>query len=74
MKQLRDVTVGTFRMNGDYFRRMAKARPSEELIYRDWENKNGVVAHTFDERLEINDFLTEQLLNYIPTDKIRTWL
>ncbi|MDE0576435.1 MAG: hypothetical protein OSB39_05785 [Opitutales bacterium] len=73
MKQLRDVTVGTFRMNGDYFRRMAQARPSEELVYRDWENKNGVVSHTFDERHEINDFLTEQLLNYIPSDKIRTW-
>ncbi|MBC8349136.1 MAG: hypothetical protein O3A82_00470 [Verrucomicrobia bacterium] len=73
MEQLRDVTVGTFRMNGDYFRRMAQARPTEELVYRDFEHKNGVVSHTCDERLEINDFMTQQLLNYVPEDKIRTW-
>ncbi len=73
MGQLRDVTVGTFRMNGSYFRRMSQARPTEELVYHDFDHNNGVVSHAFQERLEINDFMTQQLLNYLPENKIRTW-
>jgi spore photoproduct lyase len=72
-KKIRDVTVGLFRMNKDFFKRIKKREPNSPIYYGDYVIKKGVVyidEKNYDESLnEIKGLL----LQYLPESKILIW-
>jgi len=73
-KKIRDVTVGVFRMNKDFYKRIKKREPSSELFYQDYEIKDGVVSIEKKVRINSLEKVKKVLKKYLPEDKILVWM
>lgn len=71
--KIRDVSLGVFRMNADYFKRMKKQRTDSDILYYPFENSQSFVSYPTEERLEIVETLKAKLMDYLPSEKIETW-
>ena len=71
--KIRDVSLGVFRMNSDYFKRMKKQRTDSDILHYPFENIQSLVSYPIEERLEIVEVLKNKLMDYLPAEKIEIW-
>ena len=71
-ESVRDASVGTFRIGADYLKRMRKVRPSEISCYP-YTLIDGVYQYVPKENAMMLRFAKEQLLTYLPSDKLFFW-
>ncbi len=69
---IRDVSVGVFRISKDYLKNMRKARPCA-ITYYPYELTDGVYHYGPARSKEMLDFAKEELLHYLPSEKIFVW-
>lgn len=72
-EKIRDVSLGVFRMNPDYFKRIKKQRTDSEILYYPFETTENFVSYPSVERFQMIETLKKALLNFLPPEKIETW-
>ena len=72
-KILHDVTMGTFRMNKDYFNRIKRRNPESDIYYSEYVNEKNTVALPKNIRSHIMEKLKQELSKYILPKKILVW-
>ncbi|MDP7072446.1 MAG: hypothetical protein QF430_06160, partial [Candidatus Marinimicrobia bacterium] len=70
---IRDVTVGTFRMGKDFFKRARKRMPPSDVYYENYEERNGVVSLPKPASGDIAEKIKVQLSDFINEDRISVW-
>ncbi len=71
--QLIDVTLGVFRMNKDYYKRIRKRDTRSDLYYRDYSVEVNTVVVNKKERVDALHKLRSHLNNFLPIKKILVW-
>lgn len=73
MEKIRDVSIGSFRISEAYLKNMRRALPNSPVVQYPYENRQGV--YHYGEKLsgEMESFLRNRLLKYIPEEKIFSW-
>ena len=72
-KKLYDITLGTFRMNKDYFNRINRRNPESEIYYSEYVTEKNTVALPKNIRSHIMEKLKQELSKYIVPKKILVW-
>ena len=72
-KKLYDITLGTFRMNKDYFNRIRSRNPKSDIFYSKYITEENTVALQPDIRNAMMIKLKDELSHYISPDKILVW-
>jgi spore photoproduct lyase len=72
-EKIRDVSLGVFRMNPDYFKRIKKQRSDSDILYYPFEASQSFVSYPQEERSQMIKTLKMELLKYLPDEKIETW-
>ncbi len=70
---IRDITVGTFRMGRDFFKRARKRLPPSDVYYQDYEDRDGVISLPKNESAAIAEKIKGQLTDIIDENKISIW-
>lgn len=73
LSMVTDVSVGTFRISGDYLARMRKAYPESETAWYPYVIKDKVAQYEEAEDRAMQDFVSTALQRYIPKEKIFKW-
>lgn len=68
--QLHSVSLGTFRMPNDFFRRAERLYPEEKLYSGDLQRRDGVVSYRHADSAELLEFCRAQIRQYVPADKL----
>ena len=71
--KLYDITMGTFRMNKDYFNRINRRNTESELYYLKYVTEKNTVALPKNKRSDIMGILRKELSKYITPKKILVW-
>ena len=71
--QIRDVSVGSFRMNKDQYDRIRRQRPNSDIYYRDYDNRQGTVTYPRQVGREMTDIVCAFLERYINPERIAVW-
>jgi len=72
-EQLLDVTVGVFRMNKDYFKRIKKRETRSDLFYSDYALESNTVTVPINQRRPALSHLKNRIANHIPINRILIW-
>tara|TARA_Y100000588_G_scaffold64115_1_gene63864 strand:+ start:1371 stop:2381 length:1011 start_codon:yes stop_codon:yes gene_type:complete len=72
--QICDVSLGVFRMNSDYFKRIKKQRTDSDLFYRPYEKQNSFVSYPEGQRQQMMETLKLVLQEFLPPEKVEVWL
>jgi len=72
-QKLYDITLGTFRMNKDYFNRIRSRNPKSDIFYSKYAIEENTVALPKDIRNSMMTKLKNELSNYVPLEKILAW-
>lgn len=72
-EKIRDASLGVFRMNADYFKRIKKQRTDTDVLYYPYQNKNSLVTYPETERSQMVGILRKALTQYLPEEKIEIW-
>ncbi len=72
-EKIRDASLGVFRMNADYFKRIKKMRTDTDILYQSYQKEGNIVSSAESERRELTDTLRGLLENYLKPDQIDTW-
>ena len=72
-KKLYDITLGTFRMNKDYFNRINRRNPQSEIYYSEYVTEKNTVALPKNMRIFMMEKLKQELSKYIVPKKILVW-
>lgn len=70
---IRDITVGTFRMGRDFFKRARKRLPASDLYYQNYEDRGAVISLPQNESAEIAETIKGQLTEFINEERIAVW-
>lgn len=73
MKQVIDVSVGTFRISQDYLKNIRRQEPESSVIWFPFQKENGYCHYPDDLMKQMESFLIEQLEEKIPKEKIFQW-
>ena len=73
MDKLTDVSIGSFRISQDYFKKMRKANPNSAIVWFPYDVKDGVYQYPQPLMDEMEQFLLEKIKEYIPEEKIFRW-
>ncbi len=65
-EKLHSVSLGSFRLTRDHFRRVAKLYPEEPLFAQNLLLDNGIISYPADREREMIDYCETELLRYIP--------
>ncbi len=65
-----DVSVGVFRINSGYLRNMQERRPTSKLVTYPYTVENGAASYKPDERAELLDFVSNNVRQFVPEEKI----
>ncbi|MEQ1621740.1 MAG: spore photoproduct lyase family protein [Methylococcales bacterium] len=68
--RLHSVSLGTFRLPDNYFKKIAKLYPEEKLFAGPMVSQKGMMSYPAALERSLMDFCTEQLLRYIPESKL----
>ena len=68
-----DVSVGTFRISGDYLNSMRKRLPENEIAWYPYVIKNGVAQYTEEDDRKMQEFMCGLLEKHIGREKIFKW-
>ncbi len=72
-EKIRDASVGVFRMNAGYFKRIKKMRNDTDILHQPYERSGKIVSYAEKDRRELTGTICEMLKNYLPTEKIEVW-
>ena len=72
-KKIFDLSIGTFRMNKEYFKRIRKRNPKSDIYYSDFSIEKNTVATPKEIRENIMGKLKKELCKYIDSNKILVW-
>lgn len=70
--KIQDVSIGSFRMNEEYFKKLLKVNPKSGLLYHPYEIRDGIVRCSSDWEKEMSECLSFSLQRHIEKDKIFT--
>ncbi len=70
---LRDVTLGFFRMNKDYFNRIRKSETKSKLFYSNYFEEDGTLTIKKEMRLSALKEIEDKISCFIAKSKILTW-
>ena len=73
IEKIVDVSVGTFRISQEYLKNMRKQAPNSAVIWFPFQKENGYCHYPNDLMEEMECFLTENLAEKIPKEKIFRW-
>ncbi|TGK10955.1 SPL family radical SAM protein [Leptospira stimsonii] len=68
--KLREISLGVFRMNSDYFKNSKKRRPDSYLYYLPMETRDSIKAYPEELEKEMFSELEKELVRFISKDKI----
>ncbi len=71
--QIEDFSIGTFRMPGNYFKKIRNIYPKSSLINYPFENKDGYFQYNESKRNKMIKFVYEELKRFIPENKIKVY-
>lgn len=67
-EKLHSVSLGSFRLPKNMFQQMERLYPDEKLFANPMVEKNGLISYQEKTHLEMMDFCSQKLTNYIPKD------
>lgn len=70
MKNLYDVSIGSFRISQDYLKKLRKVMPDSAIVQFPFENDAGVYHYPKKLMAEMEQLLTCQLQKWLPKEKI----
>ena len=70
LEQIRDVSIGVFRMNNDYFRKTRRKRPSSDLLYQGFEKKEGITTYPEETTSIMVSAVKDRASAYIPAERV----
>lgn len=73
VEKVYDVSLGVFRMNADYLRRIRKLRQDSDILFYPFEVQGDTVSYPLLHRKEMISSLLEKLTQYIPEERIAVW-
>ena len=73
ISKIKDVTLGVFRMNKDYFKRILKREVKSDLYYDDYSVENGTIVIESKQRDDALNSIEDVISEFIPKSKILTW-
>ena len=73
-EKIRDISIGTFRMNSEYLKRIKKQRADSDILYFPYETTGRVVSPSQKIKEEINSEISMFLESYIDQKKIEVWV
>ena len=73
-RSIRDASLGLFRMNADFFKRIKKQRSDSDILYYPFERKSSLITYPQADRRNMLDSLQEELEAHLPKEKIETWV
>lgn len=65
-QKLHSVSLGSFRLTRDHFRKVVRLYPEEPLLAQDLELNNGIISYPLEREREMIQYCEAQLMNYIP--------
>lgn len=68
--QLKDVSVGSFRISAEYIKKLRKDFPESSICQFPYENHGGVMEYPENIKNDMEDALVTMLQNLVSTDKI----
>ena len=68
-----DVTLGVFRMNKDYFKRIRKRDTRSDIYYMDYSVEGNTMVVNREERVDALNQLSLYLNKFIENKKILVW-
>ncbi|MBR3057322.1 MAG: radical SAM protein [Clostridiales bacterium] len=68
--QLKDVSIGSFRIPADYIKKLRKDFPDSPICQFPYENRNGVFQYSAALQAEMEDTLVTKLQSLVPKEKI----
>ena len=71
--KLTDVSVGTFRISGDYLNKMRRAYPGSKTAWYPYVIKDGVAQYEPETDKEMQEYVSGLLEKHIGREKIFTW-
>ena len=73
LTRLVDVSVGSFRISQDYLKKMRRNAPTSQIVQFPYQNVKGVYQYPSEILEEMEQYMTERLLQHIPETKIFRW-
>lgn len=68
--KLADISLGVFRINSGYLRAMQEQTPQSKLVTYPYTVERGAASYNPTERAELIEFVTHELRQYVPEEKI----
>lgn len=69
-ERIKDVSIGAFRMPGEYLKNIRKARFDSDLVYYPFECKNGISAYPSDMGKELTGYVYDNTAKYFDKTRI----
>ena len=70
LSRVKDFSVGTYRQSDTYQRRMRRSFPASAVIQYPYVSKDGYCQYPDEERIEMEQFMKQRLLEYVREDQI----
>ncbi len=64
--RLHSVSLGSFRLTRDHFRRVSRLYPDEPLFAQNLQLNDGIISYPLEDERRMIEFCEAQLMNYIP--------
>ena len=73
VEQIRDFSIGSFRISQDYLKKMRRAMPRSSVVQFPFVNENGYYSYgkELSERMEA--FVMNELAKVVPRERIFRW-
>lgn len=65
-----DISLGTFRINADYLKKMKKLRPDSDILYYPFDRSGQLSTYSEGKVREIIEFMTNRIAKFYHKDKI----
>lgn len=73
LKQIKDISVGSFRISSDYLKKMRHEYPDSAVIQYPYIRENGFYHLPYHLNEKMENTMVEMLEQYIDSDRIYTW-
>ena len=73
MKNIQDISLGTFRVSQDYMKKMRKINPDSAVVNYPYVNTGGVYHYPDEIMKKITEFFMDRLEGVVNKDRIFTW-
>lgn len=70
LESVRDASVGVFRMNRDYLKRIRRQRADSAVIHHPYEVEERIASYPEPQRREMLEFVTGRLHRWMPREKV----